>query len=125
MTIDEFQEIVNQTVDSLPEEFKIKLENVDIQVEIWPTIQDLQAIRAHPGTILFGLYRGIPQTKRGLNYSGALPDSIVIFAGPIISMSENVDAAKEQIRKTVLHEIGHYFGMSEEDIRKAQKLNRP
>lgn len=120
MTIEQFQEIVHQTVETLPEEFKKYLDNVDIQVETWPTPQDLQAIRAHPGTILFGLYRGIPQTKRGLNYTGALPDSIVIFAGPIISMSKNLPEAKEQIRKTVLHEIGHYFGMTEEDIRKAE-----
>lgn len=120
MTVEQFQEIVDETLESLPEEFKKYLDNVDIQVEIWPTQQDLQAIRAHPGTILFGLYRGIPQTKRGLNYSGALPDNIVIFAGPIISMAGNVQEAKEQIRKTVLHEIGHYFGMSEEAIRKAE-----
>lgn len=120
MTLEEFESVVNQTITDLPSEFKSKLENVQILVEVWPTQEDLRAIYAHPGTILFGLYRGVPKTKRGNFYSGVLPDKIIIFAGPIISMSPSVDEVKKQIRKTVLHEIGHHFGMSEEAIRNAQ-----
>ncbi len=120
MNLDQFKLIVDQTVKDLPEEFKSKMENVDVMVEIWPTQDQLRSIYAHPGTILYGLYRGIPKTKRGDNYSNTLPDKIIIFAGPIISMSPTIEAVETQIRKTVLHEIGHHFGMSEEAIRAAQ-----
>lgn len=121
MSLEEFQRLVDESVGGIPEEFRKHLDNVDIGVEIWPTFLDMQSIRAHPGTILFGLYRGIPKTKRGLYYSNVLPDKISIFAGPILSMSENIDAAKLQIKKTVIHEIGHFFGMSEEAIREAEE----
>lgn len=121
MDIEEFQKIVDEAVETLPEEFSKELDNVDILVEIWPTEDDLRSIFAHPGTTLFGLYRGIPKTKRTSNYTGVIPDKIVIFAGPILQFAPNLEDAKKQIKRTVLHEIGHYFGMSEADIQKAQK----
>lgn len=121
MDMEEFQRLVNEAVEGIPKEFKKHLDNLDIRVEIWPTFEDMHSIRAHPQTLLFGLYKGIPKTKRGLYYSAVLPDKISIFAGPILSMAENIDSAKHQIRKTVIHEIGHYFGMSEEAIREAEK----
>lgn len=119
MNLEEFEEIVNQAVKDLPAEFAKKLDNVDIIVEHWPTPQDLQSIGAHPRTLLFGFYRGVPQTQRGAHYS-AIPDKIVIFAGPILTVSRNLEDAKRRIRSTVLHEIGHHFGMSEAQIRKAE-----
>lgn len=121
MTLEEIDKLVYQTVEDLPEEFKKELDNVDLLVEPWPTKQDLESIFAHPGVTLFGLYRGVPKTKRGNNYSAVLPDKIVIFAGPILAFSQSLEEAKSQIRKTVLHELGHYFGMSEEEIRSSQK----
>ena len=124
MSLEEFQRLVDKAVEDIPEEFRKHLDNVDIGIEIWPTAEEMKSIRAHPHTILFGLYRGVPKTKRGLYYSGVLPDKISIFAGPIISMSNDIDGAKLQIKKTVIHEIGHYFGMSEEAIRKAENASR-
>lgn len=121
MDLEEFQRLVDEAVESIPEEFKKHLDNIDIGVEIWPTIEDMRSIRIHPHSILLGLYRGVPKTKRGLYYSGVLPDKISIFAGPILSMADNKEEAKSQVRKTVIHEIGHYFGMSEEAIRQAEK----
>lgn len=121
MRFEEFESIVRQTVKSLPEEFKSALDNVDIVIEIWPTYADAKSVFAHPGSILFGLYRGVPKTKRDNNYSGVLPDKIVIFAGPILRFSPTPEAARKQIKKTVLHEFGHYFGMTEQEIRKAQR----
>jgi predicted Zn-dependent protease with MMP-like domain len=121
MSLEEFEDEVTKAVEELPAEFKSQLDNVDILVEIWPTETDLKSILAHPGTTLFGLYKGVPKTKRGNNYSAVLPDKITIYAGPILSLSPSLEDAKKQIRKTVLHEIGHYFGMSEESIRNAQK----
>lgn len=121
MSLEEFQRLVDKAVEDIPEEFKKHLDNVDIGIEIWPTFEDIHSARIHPRSILFGLYRGIPKTKRGLYYSAVLPDKISIFAGPILSLSKDIKDAKRQIKKTVIHEIGHYFGMSEEAIRKAEK----
>lgn len=120
MRFSDFEKIVQEVVETLPQDFRGKLDNVAITVEPWPTPRDLQSIRAHPRTLLFGLYRGVPQTQRGAHYS-ALPDKIVIFAGPILAVSQDREDAKRRIRKTVLHEIGHHFGMSEAQIRHAER----
>ena len=124
MSLEEFQQLVEKAVKGIPEEFKKHLDNVDIGIEVWPTFEEIQSIRAHPDITLFGLYKGIPKTKRGLYYTGVLPDKITIFAGPILSLSKNEEEAKAQIKKTVIHEIGHYFGMSEAAIRKAEEESR-
>ena len=120
MTREEFETLVTETVDSLPEEFGKRLDNVEIVVEEWPTMEQLQTVGAGPGSTLYGLYQGVPLTKRG-NYNAAVPDQISIFAGPIL-MAAGPDPLriKNQIRHTVLHEIGHYFGMNEDQIRRAQ-----
>lgn len=107
-------------LDSIPEEFAKELDNVEVVVEAWPSQDDLQSVGAGAGVTLYGLYRGVAKTRRA-NYSGVLPDKIVIYAGPILAHFDgNSDAVKAQVRKTVLHEIGHHFGMSEQDIHRAQ-----
>ena len=121
MNRDEFEAVLIETVEELPDEFQSALDNVEFIVELWPTESDLKSVFAHRGVTLFGLYRGIPKTKRGSNYSAVLPDKITIFAGPMLERFQTVEEIKEQIKKTVLHEIGHYFGMSEEAIREAQQ----
>ncbi len=121
MTLEEFEKTVVLALEELPDEFKKAMENVEVVVEIWPTPRDLIAARARNGMTLFGLYRGIPRTKRGV-YHAVLPDKISIFAGPIAAAyGDNPEAMIRQIRDTVLHEIGHHFGMSDEQIRKAGK----
>lgn len=121
MTLREFESLVTETVDQMPKEFAEALSNVDIVVEIWPNELDMKDGGSHRGTWLFGLYRGIPQTRRG-QYTGAIPDKIIIFAGPILSAYwPDMKAVRQQIKSTVLHEIGHHFGMSEEQIRKAER----
>ncbi len=117
MTLDEIEEIVDQTIETLPEEFRLAMENVGLVVDLWPNEFEMESIKSHPGSLLFGLYQGIPKTKRTSNYS-ALPDKITIFAGPILMVSKDVEDARERIRKTVLHEIGHHFGLSDEELKK-------
>jgi predicted Zn-dependent protease with MMP-like domain len=117
-SIEEFEQIVRHTLESLPPEFQRKLDNIEILVEEWPTQEELQRINATPDTTLLGLYQGVPHTARG-RYSFALPDKVTIFAGPILQMSESADDAREQIKETVLHEIGHHFGLSDEQIDRA------
>jgi len=124
MTLAEFEALVTETVDQMPDEYGQAMKNVDIAVEVWPNQQDLRDGSAHRGMWLFGLYRGVPQTSRG-NYHGAIPDKIIIFAGPILAAHwPDMAAVREQIRSTVLHEIGHHFGMSEEQIRKAERARK-
>lgn len=120
MNRDDFEQLVSEALDNLPEKFGKKLNNVSVVVEEWPTRTDLYAAGIHHGT-LFGLYQGIPQTKR-TQYAGVLPDKISIFAGPMLMLYGNdVEAIRNQVKKTVLHEVGHHFGMSEEEIQKAQQ----
>ncbi len=117
MHIDEVQEIVDQTIKDLPSEFATQLDNVGVVVEAWPTESEFESIKSHPSqTLLFGLYKGIPKTIRAHNYS-ALPDKITIYAGPILMVSKDLDDAKQNIKKTVLHEIGHHFGLSDQQLR--------
>lgn len=117
MSLEDFQKNVDHAVAELPEQFKSALSNVEIVVEVWPSRADLEELKVHGW--LFGLYRGVPQTKRS-HYNAALPDKIIVFAGPILSVfGHDPDAVRHQIRNTVLHEIGHHFGMSEAEIRSA------
>lgn len=111
MTLEEFERLVGEALDGLPDVFAKEMDNVEVVVEIWPP----------PGPVLFGLYRGVPQTKRG-TYQVVLPDKIIIYAGPIVRIyGDNTEEVKRQVRNTVFHEIGHHFGMTDEEIRKAGK----
>lgn len=116
MTLKEFEELVAKALDDLPQEFARTMDNVDIVVEIWPTQEELTAGGARAGTTLFGLYRGIPKTKRG-NYFGAIPDKIIIFAGPIVAhFGHDPQILTREVRNTVLHEIAHHFGLDDKEI---------
>src|SRR3989344_2429156 len=112
LTGNDFDLMVAEALDSLPENFGEKLENVSVEVKDWPTREDLSSVGiTSPGTSLFGLYPGVPRTKRD-NYSAALPDKIIIFSGPVLSfLGSDKNILKEKIRDTLLHEIGHHFGM--------------
>jgi predicted Zn-dependent protease with MMP-like domain len=109
MSNEEFEQIVKQTIQSLPEEFKSQLDNVEIVIEENP-----------PNPRLLGLYHGVPKTGRGVYYF-ALPDKITIYKEPLLRFSKNEEEAKEHIRDTVLHEIGHHFGLSDEELYKSKK----
>ncbi len=120
MTLEEFETLVGEALDSLPPKFGEKLNNVSVVVDVWPSQHHLAAGRVAPGMTLFGLYEGIPQTKRS-QYMAVLPDKITIFAGPIVyAVGDDIERLRSQVKKTVLHEIGHHFGMNEAEIRKAQ-----
>ena len=99
-----FRKLVEEAIDSLPEEFKKRLNNISVVVD------------DSPGVPLFGLYQGSPQTKRGF-YSGVLPDKITIFKKSIEQVARTEEEIKAQVRATVVHEIGHHFGLSEHDLR--------
>src|SRR3989338_294461 len=113
MTKADFKKLVAEALVNLPEEFKEKMENVEVVVEDWPS-PDIAK-----GQLLFGLYQGIPKPKRGINYTMVLPDKITIFKGPIEFIARgDEESIKRLIVDTVQHEIAHHFGIS--DARLAQ-----
>lgn len=110
---DVFESLVADALDSIPEELAEELHNVAVVVEDWPTSEQLDG---RPGTLL-GLYEGIDATHRSpLNYAGVMPDRITIFRGPLCARARDVDELAEQVRVTVLHEVGHYFGIDDERL---------
>ena len=111
-----FRKLVGEAIDSLPSKFLKRLNNVAVVVEDTPAIQQLRKLRLPGWALLFGLYEGIPQTKRG-SYSGVLPDKITIFKNSIERIARSDGEIKAQVRTTVIHEIGHHFGLSDEDLR--------
>ena len=109
-----------QAVASLPPEFAERLDNISIVVQDWASPEQLRKVNLTEPHHLLGLYEGIPLTRRPDAYAGALPDRISIFRVPIEEMSHNDEEIKAQVRSTVMHEIGHYFGMSEKEIREIE-----
>lgn len=118
MNRERFETLVAEALDTLPDSFARHLDNVAIVVEEFPTGDQLDGLGLKDKYELLGLYEGIPLTERPRGYAGALPDRISIFQAPIEYHSgSDAEAIKEQVRETVMHELGHYFGMDEEQLR--------
>jgi predicted Zn-dependent protease with MMP-like domain len=111
---DEFERVVNEALDSLPKRFADLIENVAITIEDEPSKRDLGSTK-HANMELLGIYRGVSLTRRS-SEPPLLPDEIVIFRGPISRVTRTRAEAIEQVRKTVIHEIGHYFGLGDEEL---------
>ncbi len=109
-----FGELVEQALAELPEQFQEFLEEVPVEVWDRPTRQ--QTHKLGEGGLLLGLYVGRPRTERSVEDSGRMPDVIYIFQEPIEQVCNNEADLVEQVRKTVLHEIGHHFGLDEDDL---------
>jgi len=110
-----FEKLVEEALDSLPKEFAEKLKNVAVVIEDFPTHQKLQQLGLPPWGLLFGLYEGVPQTKRGIYYSSP-PDKITIFKNSIEKVAQTKEQIKAQVKSTVIHEIGHHFGLSDKEL---------
>ncbi len=123
MDDDQFMKFIDEAVESLPREFLDRMENVSIVMEDYPNNLQMEKVQLRgEGGLLLGLYEGVPQTKRGRYGIGpTLPDKITIFKIPLMMVSKTPDELKEKVRDTVIHEIGHHFGMNEEQIRDAMK----
>lgn len=103
---DAFEQMVATAVDSLPPQFAELMKNVAVLVEDGPGPRGL-----------LGLYQGIPLTSRTTNYAGVLPDRITIYRRAISAICDTEAEVVEQVRRTVIHEVGHYFGISDERLR--------
>jgi predicted Zn-dependent protease with MMP-like domain len=115
MNTDEFETIVIEALDSLPPEFGRLLDNVEIQIERRPTRERRRLAGLRPGETLYGLYEGVPLTER-YNGDPVLPDMITIFQEPLERDFRGRDELRAQVRRTVLHEIAHFFGISDERL---------
>jgi predicted Zn-dependent protease with MMP-like domain len=114
-----FEELVREALDELPDEFAQHLDNVEVVVEDEPAPDLLRSLGMHPQRdTLFGLYQGVPLNLRGATHGGTLPDKISIFYRPLLRAFRSPDRIRRQVRKTVIHEIGHYFGLDDKAIRK-------
>jgi predicted Zn-dependent protease with MMP-like domain len=121
VTLKEFEELISEAVNNLPENFKEKMENIAIAIEDLPSQELLIEMKIKSPYGLLGLYRGVPYPRRGIWYRNVLPDKIIIFKKPIEVRCRNREDIKESVRKVVIHEIGHYFGLNEADLRKIER----
>jgi predicted Zn-dependent protease with MMP-like domain len=111
-----FEEIVAEALDTLPPEFARHLENVEVHVALRPDREQRRAAGIKPWQTLYGLYEGVPLTER-VGGGPLLPDTITIFQEPLTRAFPSRDALREEVRRTVLHEIAHFFGISDERLR--------
>lgn len=114
----EFEKLVVEALNDMPEEFQRNLENIIVVVEDEPPIELLDQMGLRGSGTLLGLYQGVPLNRRGRGYSNILPDKISIYKRPIESICYSEEEIKEKVREVVMHEIGHYFGLSEQTLRK-------
>ena len=112
-----FRALVREAVASLPADLLHRVENVDIVIQLRPTARDRKLAGVGPHGLLLGLYHGVPLTHRGQNYNLTLPDRIFIYQEPIETVCATDDEIREQVKKTVLHELGHYFGIDDQRLR--------
>jgi predicted Zn-dependent protease with MMP-like domain len=101
-----FEEMVVTAIDSLPEDLGKLMRNVAVTVEHGPGPRGL-----------LGLYQGVPLTSRTTHYSGVLPDRIIIYRRAICAICNTEDEVSEQVRRTVVHEVGHHFGIDDHRLR--------
>jgi predicted Zn-dependent protease with MMP-like domain len=116
VTEDEFEVLVVAALDTLPEDLLELMSNVEVTVDRFPTRSQMQRAGVRRGTLL-GLYEGIPLTLRTSSYSLVVPDKITIFQRPIERMCTTQEQIVAQVRKTVIHEVAHHFGMGEQRLR--------
>lgn len=113
VTLQQFEQMVADAMDTIPAELAEHIDNVAVVVADWPTAEQLAG---RPGTLL-GLYEGVNLTRRSPHsYTGALPDRITIFRGPLSYIARNEEDLAARVRTTVLHEFAHHFGISDERL---------
>ncbi len=118
ITKEEFENLVEEALEEIPEYFKKHIENLEFIVKEYPSVNELKRANIYGRGILLGLYEGVPLGKRGLGYQGVLPDRITLYMYPIIDEAKRLHMPlKEKIKKVLMHEIGHYFGLSESELR--------
>lgn len=116
-----FERLVARALRRLPPDIQALMDNVAVVVEDEPTPAQLASAGLPAGETLLGLYQGIPLTERTASYGMALPDKITIFQGPIEGICDSDQQIVHEIRRTVIHELAHHFGLGEDDLRRLRR----
>ncbi|MEO5742786.1 MAG: metallopeptidase family protein [Vicinamibacterales bacterium] len=121
MTRERFTALVEEALRGIPRRFRDAMKNVAVIVEDEPSQDVLDDLEMDPDDTLFGLYQGTPLTERESTYGNTLPDRISIYQRPIEEACEDEEDIRQCVAETVIHEFGHYFGLSEEEIQEIEE----
>jgi len=116
MTREQFERLVAEAVALIPRRFRREMRNLALVIEEEPSPALLDEMEIEPPDSLYGLYQGIPLPERSWGHGNHLPDKITLFQRPIEDDCEDEDEIRAAIGETLIHEVGHYFGLSEEEI---------
>jgi predicted Zn-dependent protease with MMP-like domain len=108
------EEIILQSLKKIPRVFRNKMENIEIVLEDRPSPAVKQSLGLRAGDTLLGLYQGVPRTQRGADYGNVLPDKITLYSDSLTGECEDTESLMQKVQEVLQHEVGHYFGMSEE-----------
>lgn len=117
----QFEEAIEEALALLPPLLREKMENIEIILEDWPSQEVMEEMGVTSPYELLGLYHGVPRPARGFHYNLALPDIITIYQGPIEDSCRHTRDLKYLIRDVLYHEIGHYYGFSEEELARLEE----
>ena len=118
LSVEEFEELVDQALESLPKEFLPYMENVSVEVQDRPDRGLLREMNLRGGRTLLGFYHGVPLTEKSVSTPFEWPEQIYIFQRNIEAICRSREDVIFQVRQTVLHEVGHHFGLDEADLRR-------
>ena len=121
MTRSQFLALVDEALATIPDDFQTAMTNIAIVVEDEPSAAQLESVDIEPPDTLLGLYEGTPLTERQWAHGNVLPDKITLFQNPIEDASEDEDDLVVAIGETLIHEVGHYFRLSEEEIEEIEE----
>jgi predicted Zn-dependent protease with MMP-like domain len=116
-----FEALVEEALDDLPAKFKKLIDNVAVIVEDHPSGETRRSVGVPSSSTLLGVYHGVPFQHRGPYYGNLPPDVIVIYQKPIESICATEEEVREQVRDVVIHEVGHYFGFSDRELRAIER----
>lgn len=120
MTRRQFEALVDKALRKLPRTFRQRISNIAVVVEDWADAETLAEMGIEPPDTLYGLYRGIDLTRRDSSYGNVMPDVITIYQGPIEEDAADEQEMAEIVRETVVHELGHYFGLDDETMHRIE-----
>ena len=121
MTREKFERLVVEAMALIPKRFRLEMKNIAVVVEDEPSAELLDEMEIDPPDSLYGLYQGTPLPERTWGYGNTLPDRVTLFRKPIEEDSEDDDEVRAVIGETLIHEVGHYFGLSEAEIEEIEE----
>ena len=120
MEPERFAELVDEAIEGIPEYFRSRFDNIAIDIQPLAAREISSGVGKHPWSLL-GIYQGVPYPKRNSWYGNVLPDRILIFQKPIERLCRTAEDVRRLVRRVVIHEIGHYFGLTDEELYKLER----